>query len=198
VDDDLFGVDPRLPPDERVLFFGRLDYAPNLHGLERMLREVWPHVVAARPGAVLRIAGAGRAPRVEAAARAAERVELLGFVPDLRSELECARVIAVAVWQGGGTRLKALEGLASARPVVGTALGVAGIGFEHGRHGLVSDEPAAFAEAITALLGNTALSRELAAEGRALAERFRWRAATAVAEELYRDWLHRTNVQRAR
>jgi glycosyltransferase involved in cell wall biosynthesis len=197
VDDDLFGVDPALPADERVLFFGRLDYAPNAHGLERMLREVWPRVAADRPGAVLRIAGPGRAPGVEAAARGAERVELLGFVPDLRGELERARAIAVPVWQGGGTRLKVLEGLAAARPLVGTALGVAGIGFEHGRHGLVADEPAAFAEAVASLLGDANRSRQLAAEGRALAERFRWRSATAVAEELYRGWLHRTNVQPA-
>jgi polysaccharide biosynthesis protein PslH len=198
VDDDLFGVDPGLPQDERVLFFGRLDYAPNAHGLERMLREVWPGVAAARPGAVLRIAGAGPAARLEAAARRAKRVEVLGFVPDLRAELERARVIAVPVWQGGGTRLKVLEGLAAARPVVGTTLGVAGIGFEHSRHGLVADDAAVFAEAVASLLGDAARSRELAAEGRALAERFRWRAATSRAEELYRGLLHRTNVQSAR
>jgi glycosyltransferase involved in cell wall biosynthesis len=198
VDDDLFGVDPRLPAGERVLFFGRLDYRPNAHGLERMLTRVWPRIAAARPGAVLAIAGVGMGERLEALARRTERVEVLGFVPDLPAELERARLIAVPLWQGGGTRLKALEGLAAARPVVGTALGVAGIGFEHGRHGLVADDDAGFAEAIAALLGDGARSLELAAAGRALAERFRWSSVTAPAEDLYRGWLHRTNVQAGR
>jgi polysaccharide biosynthesis protein PslH len=195
VDDDVFGVDPRLPAGERVLFFGRLDYRPNAHGLERMLTRVWPRVAAARQAAVLAVAGVGMGEGLEALARRTERVEVLGFVPELTTELERARIVAAPVWQGGGTRLKALEGLAAARPLVGTALGVAGIGFEHGRHGLVADDDAAFVEAIVGLLGDDARSLALAAAGRALAERFRWSAATRPAEELYRGWLHRTNVQ---
>ena len=41
-----------------VLFFGRLDHAPNAIGLER-LRFSWPRVVATRPDASLRIVGGG-------------------------------------------------------------------------------------------------------------------------------------------
>jgi polysaccharide biosynthesis protein PslH len=195
VDEELFSVDPGLPPGERVLFFGRLDYAPNVHGLERMLTEVWPQVAVARPGAVLAIAGAGMSARLEALARRTERVEVLGFVPDLVPELARARVVAVPIWQGGGTRLKVLEGLAAARPLVGTPLGVAGVGFEAGRHGLVAGDPAGFASATAQLLEDAARSAELAARGRELASRFRWPEVTQPAEVLYRSWVNRTNVQ---
>jgi polysaccharide biosynthesis protein PslH len=188
VDAQLFQVDGALPAGQRVLFFGRLDYPPNTHGLERTLREVWPRIASARPDATFAIAGAGMPPRL---ARLAERegVEVLGFVPDLRGELARARVVLVPVWQGGGTRLKVLESLAAGRPVVGTRLGVSGIGFEDGRHGLTADRPESLAELVAELLSDAERSRRLAAEGRRLAERYRWDRALAPAEALYSGWL---------
>jgi glycosyltransferase involved in cell wall biosynthesis len=187
VDDEPFTIDPALPEGERVLFFGRLDYPPNTLAIERTLEMVWPRVLEQRPEAVLAIAGAGMPEDLQRRVEAAERVELLGFVPDLRAELERARLILVPVWEGGGTRLKVLEGLAAARPLAGTSLGVSGIGFEPGRHGLVEDDPGRLAEAVAELLADAERSLRVAAEGRRLAERFRWRETLRPAEELYRE-----------
>jgi polysaccharide biosynthesis protein PslH len=190
VDPELFEVDGAAPPGERVLFFGRLDYPPNAHGLERALLEVWPRIASARPDAKFAVAGAGMPHRLARLA-ARERVEVLGFVPDLPTELARARVVLVPVWQGGGTRLKVLEALAAARPVVGTRLGVSGIGFEDGRHGLTADHPEVLAELATTLLSDGERSRRLGAEGRRLAERYRWDRVLAPAEALYSDWLRK-------
>jgi glycosyltransferase involved in cell wall biosynthesis len=189
VDDDLFEVGDRLPDTDDVLFFGQLDYAPNEHGLERFLREAWPAVTAARPAARLRIAGSGMSSSLSALVDRTDGAEAVGFVPDLRSELARARVAIVPLWQGGGTRLKALESLAAARPVVGTRLGLEGVGFRHGVHGLVADTPAELAWACERLLADAEASHELASAGRRLAEGFRWERVTAPAEALYRDWL---------
>jgi glycosyltransferase involved in cell wall biosynthesis len=97
--------------------------------------------------------------------------------------------VVVPLWQGGGTRLKALESLAAARPVVGTPLGVEGIAFEQGVHGLVGDAPAELARGCVELLGDPERSRALSTAGRRLAEGYRWERVTAPAEELYRGWL---------
>jgi len=196
VDDEPFTIDAALPPGERVLFFGRLDYPPNVYAVERTLDAIWPRVIDRRPDAVLAIAGAGMPEPLKRRAAAAERVDPLGFVPELRVELERARLILVPVWEGGGTRLKVLEGLAAARPLAGTSLGVSGIGFEPGRHGLVEDDPRHLADAVAALLADREQSLRLAAEGRRLAERFRWQEVLRPAEELYRELSARTTVQR--
>ena len=71
-----------------------------------------------------------------------EGVEVLGLVADLPGALAAARAVIVPIWEGGGTRLKVLEALAAGRPVVGTSLGVGGVGFEDGRHGLLGERPA--------------------------------------------------------
>jgi glycosyltransferase involved in cell wall biosynthesis len=189
VDDELFYIDSRLPDHEDVLFFGQLDYAPNEHGITRFLRHGWPAVSEERPGARLRIVGRGMSRPLQALVERTEGAEAVGFAPDLAGELRRARLVVVPLWQGGGTRLKVLESMAAARPVAGTPLGVEGIGFEGGRHGLVANSEGELAQACVELLANADRGRALAAAGRTLAERYRWERVTEPAERLYRGWL---------
>jgi glycosyltransferase involved in cell wall biosynthesis len=189
VDDELFAIDERIPDSDRVLFFGQFDYAPNALGGRRLLREVWPRVIRERPGARLRLVGKGMDHELASEARAAEGVEVVGFVDALDAELADSSVVVVSIWHGGGTRLKVLESMAAARPIAGTPLGVSGIGFETERHGLIAETAPELASAVVRLLRDRELARGLAAEARRLAERYRWSAVTEPAETLYRDWI---------
>lgn len=190
VDEDLFSIGPPAGR-ARVLFFGRLDYAPNDHGLRRFLAEVWPAVAAARPDATLRVVGAGLGEQAAAATSQAPRAEAVGLVPDIRAELAACDVVAVPIWQGGGTRLKVLEALGAGRVVAGTPLGVSGLGVRGGEHAAVAEQPAELAAAMVGLLADQGAARELAAAGRRLAEAFRWSTVTAPAERLYASLLPR-------
>jgi polysaccharide biosynthesis protein PslH len=191
VDDGFFQIPPELPPGEAVLFFGQFDYAPNALGIERFLREGWPLVIDRRPDARLRLVGGGIGPELRELAARTRGVETLGFVPELTSVVASSRVVLVPVWAGGGTRLKALESLAAARPVAGTPLGMEGIGFEGGVHGELGENPADLARLTAELLTDGIRARRLAAAGRELAERFRWQRTTAPAERLYRELAER-------
>src|SRR4029077_7069690 len=74
------------PPDGRtVVFFGLLSYAPNIDGVIFFVQKIWPRVAEAHPEARFKIIG-GSAPR-SLLLLAGPRVELTGFVPDLRSPL---------------------------------------------------------------------------------------------------------------
>ncbi len=185
VDDEILAIPPELPDGEAVLFFGQLDYEPNRHGLSRLLREVWPRVHASRPAARLRVVGPGMPPELLRLASQTAGVGVIGVVPDVAVELAAARAVVVPIWQGGGTRRKALEALAAARPVVGTSFGMSGVGFTDRFHGLLADGPSGLAAALERVLEDARLSRELAAEGRRLAAEYRWSRVTAPARDLY-------------
>jgi glycosyltransferase involved in cell wall biosynthesis len=185
VDDDFFAAPLERRGAERILFFGQYDYQPNAQGIARFLGEGWPIVAAARPAARLRLAGKGMGDALRRLVERSERVEALGFVEDLAAELAASRLVVVPIWSGGGTRLKVLESLAAARPVVGTPLGVEGIGFEAGRHGAVADTAAGLGRAAVELLENHRLAMALADEGHRLADQFRWTRTMAPAERLY-------------
>jgi glycosyltransferase involved in cell wall biosynthesis len=189
VDEELFGIGAAPRDKEIVLFFGLLSFAPNARGIARFVREAWPRLARQRPRAVLRVVGAEASTELRRILASADRVEFPGEVPNISVELAASRIVVVPIWEGGGTRLKVLESLAAGRPVVGTPLGVGRIGFASGRHGLIEQSPAGLAGAAAELLADPAKAGTLAAEGRSLAERYRWSDALRPAEELYRQWI---------
>jgi polysaccharide biosynthesis protein PslH len=86
---------PTDPPlDTRtVVFFGLLSYFPNVDGVIHFVQDIWPRIVEVHPDARLKIVG-GRAPS-SVLGLASARVELTGFVPDLRPHLAAAATVVV-------------------------------------------------------------------------------------------------------
>lgn len=171
--------------EELAVFFGHFGYRPNRDGLLRFLRDGWPRTLAARPAARLAVAGPGIGAQERAELEASPGVDVLGLVDDLPALIARSAVVLVPLWEGGGTRLKALEAMAAARPVVGTPLGVERIGFEDGRHGLVAADAPGLADALATLLGDLPRAAKLGEQARAHAERYRWERVTAELEALY-------------
>ena len=190
VDDEFFDIPTGLPDNNDVLFFGLFDDAPNEEGVARFLKRGWPHLAASNQRARLLLAGKGMSESLARQVDGHERVVRLGFVPDLPDLLRRCRVVLVPVWHGGGTRLKVLEALASARPIRRqTGKAVEGIGAQSGQHTVLAEEPVELADAVARLLEDAAMSAELASSGRELAERFRWDRVLAGAESVYRAWI---------
>jgi glycosyltransferase involved in cell wall biosynthesis len=174
------------PPDGRtVVYFGLLSTVPNVDGVIHFVKEIWPRIAAACPDARCKIIG-GRPPPA-LLALAGPRIELTGFVPDLRPHLAAAAVLVVPLRLGGGTRLKIVEGMAMAKAIVSTTLGAEGIEAVPGRDLLIADEPAAFADAVNVLLANPSLAASIGRSARQLVvERYAWSGAARTLEEFYR------------
>jgi glycosyltransferase involved in cell wall biosynthesis len=176
------------PPDGRtIVFFGHLSYAPNVDGVIYFVEEIWPRIAEAHPEARLKIIG-GSPPR-PLQRLAGPRIELTGFVPDLRPHLAAAAVVVVPLRLGGGTRLKIVEAMAMAKAIVSTPLGAEGIEAVPGRDLLIEGQPAAFADAVNRLLGDPELAARVGQSARRLAvERYSWSGAAQALEGFYR-WI---------
>jgi glycosyltransferase involved in cell wall biosynthesis len=173
VDTQRFVPSP-LPDAPRLLFSGALYTSPNSDAATWFCRSVLPLIRVACPQASVDIVGA----RPPAGIRALDGLPGVRVHPDVVSIvpfLVSARVAIVPIRIGSGTRLKALEAWAAGRPVVGTTIGLEGLGAEHGVNAMVADAAADFAAAVIRLLTEDRLAAQLATEGRALAEtRYDW------------------------
>ncbi len=181
---------PRSSPRDpgTILFYGTLSYFPNLDGLLFFLREVMPVLRRQRPEVRLRIVGAS--PPDALRRFEGTDVTFTGFVPDLRVELERAGAVVAPLRIGGGTRLKVLEAMAMAAPLVSTTLGAEGLSVTHGRELLLADTAPAFASEVVRVLRDRDLGAELGRAGRRLVEeRYDWRASARALEALYHDAL---------
>jgi len=183
---------PPLPPAEEtlpLLFVGALFYHPNLRGLVWFVRQVLPQIRAVLPETRLRIVGQtlGRQGHgfKDWSWTSDPGVEMLGTVPDVAPHIRESQIEICPVLDGGGTRIKILESLAFAKPVVSTTLGAYGHPFGDAEGLIRRDDPAAFAEACVRLLRDAGERRRLGLAGRAaVAERHHPRVVEAQLREL--------------
>jgi glycosyltransferase involved in cell wall biosynthesis len=169
-----------------VVFNGVLNYRPNVDAASYLVDQVWPLVLERCPPA--RLVLVGRAPDREAQALRRPTVDVVGSVPDIRPYIGSAEVVAVPIRMGGGTRLKVVEALSMAKPMVSTSLGCEGLAVHDGEHLLIADDAETFARRILELFDDAELRRRLSSASRTLAEeRYSWHLAGDRLQALYQQ-----------
>jgi glycosyltransferase involved in cell wall biosynthesis len=162
-----------------IVFTGQMDYAPNIDAVRWFAGEVMPMLPRARfaivgrkpPEAVLRLAG--------------PRTIVTGAVPDVRSWLAAADVVAAPLRIARGIQNKVLEAMAMARPVVASPAAFEGIEAEPGRHLLVAAEAEAQAQAIAGLLDDPKQAAAIGLAARRRMEQvYRWEARLDALGEI--------------
>ena len=188
VDTAYFAPDPASAVSDQVsiVFTGTLDYRPNVDAALWFANEVLPLIRAVRADVRLLLVGRSPAPAVRAL-HDGHTVEVLGEVPDVRPYIGGAACYVVPMRIGGGVRLKLLEALAMAAPVVSTTMGAEGVDeLRNSAQLLIADAPAAFAAAVLRLLDDPQLATRLGQAGRALAcAQYDWQAIVPRLEQVY-------------
>jgi sugar transferase (PEP-CTERM/EpsH1 system associated) len=173
VDVDYFAPSAEPVNPDSVVFSGRIGYRPNTDAVVFFAREVLPLILSERPRTVFTVVGAE--PPREVYRLAGSNVVVTGRVRDVRPYCQRAAVLVAPIRFGGGTRLKVLESLAMAKPLVSTSIGCEGIDVRGGEHLLLADSPDAIAAAVLQLLEDPCLAEAIGRRGRALVEsRYSW------------------------
>lgn len=173
-----------LPRAPRVLLAASFGYLPNVDGARWLCEEVWPRVRGRVPDAELALVGASPDAAVQRLA-ATDGVALHADVPAIAPWYAWARVVAVPLRIGTGTRLKVAEAMATGRPIVGTTVGVEGYGLVDGLHARVVDDAHGFADALVRLLTDDDEANALArAAVELVEERYSW---SRIGHDLARD-----------
>jgi sugar transferase (PEP-CTERM/EpsH1 system associated) len=184
VDVDYFQPDDTPVEPRTLVFNGVLDYRPNIDGVNFLVDEVLPLVRERFPDVRLTVVGRGPASEVKALER--RGVEATGEVPDVRPYLRGAAVVVVPIRMGSGTRLKVVEALSLAKPVVSTTLGCEGVDVHDREHLLIGDTAPAFAAQVERLFDDAEAGERLGRAGRELMERqYSWEYAGRLLEEVY-------------
>jgi glycosyltransferase involved in cell wall biosynthesis len=164
-----------------------MDFRPNVDATLWFARHVLPHIRAEAPHAHFLVVGQRPHRRLDPLRRQ-PGVTLTGWVEDVRPYIASAAIYVAPLRIGGGTRLKLLEAMAMARPVVATTLGAEGYPVTHGRELILADTPPAFAEAVLKLLRAPHRRIELGRAARAFVQqRYDWRTIVPRLEAVYAE-----------
>ena len=176
VDLDYYGYHAPVERTDTVIFSGAMDSRSNIDGIQFLMDEVWPLLIARRPDTRMIVAGRNPPPAlVERARQRGIAWTFTGFVDDIRPHVLAGSVSVIPLRVGSGTRLKVFEAMALGRPIISTALGVEGLPVEPGRHYVNAESAADFADAVADLLDDAATRERIASNARHLLEgRFGW------------------------
>jgi len=141
-----FGIN--LGPLQKVnnnglFFLGSLDWQPNIDGINWLSKMVSSSLVS-------KVIVAGRNPSKEISL--SDNLIMKGEVDDAEQFMKERGVMLVPLFSGSGIRIKILEAMAWGVPVIATSKAVEGLGVESGRHVLITDDPAQFADFANQLL----------------------------------------------
>jgi glycosyltransferase involved in cell wall biosynthesis len=118
------GDEPREP--RTAVFWGRLDFGPNIQALEWFVRRVWPLVRRRVPDARFTIIGFNPSEAV----RRLTSIDGISLVPDLqdlRSAVRRHALVVLPFVSGGGIKNKLLEAAALGLPIVCTPIAAHGL-----------------------------------------------------------------------
>jgi len=182
VDYDFFKPISRKKEFE-VVFIGNMGYPPNVNAAEYLANEILPLVHHSKPEARLLLAGASPDKRV--LALQTDKIQVTGWVDDIRECYAKARIFIAPMQIGTGLQNKLLEAMAMKIPCITSSLANSALGAKDGTEILVGNSPAEYAAHIIKLLENIVFADEIAEAGyRFVIGNYDWERATSKLEEI--------------
>jgi polysaccharide biosynthesis protein PslH len=186
---DLHYFSPTHPERRRhnLVFSGKMSYHANVAAALYLYQQIMPLVWQQKPEATLTIAGSKPPAIIQSLARD-PRVEVTGYVDDLRSYVERAEVMLSPMVYSVGIQNKVLEAMALGTPVVVAAQAAQALGARPGRDLLTASSAQEFATAALQVLDDASLQAALCASGRSYVEQQHdWRTVGGRLVDIYRQ-----------
>lgn len=158
VDTDYFAPPMVRANNKQLVFWGRMDFEPNIDAVSWFTKFIWPQLHAKHPDATFKVVGKNPTDAVMAL-NAIDGVEIVGGVPDIRPYVHgsCATVLPMRC--GGGIKNKLLEAAAMGIPMIATPK--ASDGLDGGLPILTCKSPTQWIECVENLWQNVGLSQKL-------------------------------------
>jgi glycosyltransferase involved in cell wall biosynthesis len=188
VDLEYFSPIPNQRESDIIIFTGKLSYHANHTAATYLANDIMPHIWEERPETKLQLIGKDPPAAIRRLAERENRIEVSGYVPDMRDYLRVASLAIAPLVYGAGIQNKVLEAMACGIPVAASSQAVSALGAVPGRDVLVADEPQEIAAAALKLLEDPHLNTQIGANGRAYVERHHdWNSIAAQLENIYRE-----------
>ena len=150
---------------DNIGYLGALDWQPNIEGLYWFMEKIWPYVKKQYPQASMQVAGRN-APNRLIKDLTKQGIEYIGEVPDAVEFTTQQSLMVVPLWSGSGIRVKIIEGMALAMPMVVTSMALEGIDATNGKHLHVADNAEIFTQKIIHLLKHPDAAKAMGYEAR--------------------------------
>lgn len=174
-------------PDELV-WTGSMKGPYNRDAVQYFLAEIWPLIHQVHPGITVNFVGDSPVEQLVRLAEKSAHVKYTGYVDDVRPYVADAAVFIAPLRSGSGTKIKVLNAMAQARPVVTTSIGAEGIEAWDGKEIIIADSPGEFAEKTMYLIQHPQEAQQIGLRARkVIEEKYAWSVLEEKIKNIYED-----------
>ena len=159
--DTYFDVCRADVPENDILFFGAMSRPENFKSALWFIEQVLPLLPEQ-----FRFVIVGNNPPPELLRCNGNRVLVKGFVEDVRPFFATALCFVCPLVSGAGIKIKILEALSAAVPVITNAIGIEGIPAQRGSDCIFAETPAEYADAVRRFAADADYRRSVGDSGR--------------------------------
>jgi len=172
----------------RLIWVGGMSGPYNSDAVDYFLDEILPLIRAKKPEVEVDFVGGYPTKKLKQQELKNSHIKLHGFVDDTRPLVQKAAVFIAPIRSGSGTKIKVLNAMSLAKPVVTTSVGAEGISVEADKNIIIADDPKVFAEKTIYLLNNQHIANEMGMAGRKIIEKYYdWNVIKENMEQLYNE-----------
>jgi sugar transferase (PEP-CTERM/EpsH1 system associated) len=180
VDESYLSYEKSGSQQNDLLFTGNMSYPPNITAANYIVNEVLPEL-----NEEIRVTIAGANPVKEVQSMQCDRVNITGFVDDLKSYYASHKIFVAPMFLGTGLQNKLLEAMAIGLPCVTTTMANNALKAKPGAEILIADNSVEFAQQIDLLLADSDLRARIAKNGREFIKKnYNWETVTKELIEL--------------
>ena len=143
-------------------FIGALDWIPNQEGLKWFLDNIWNKFLNYYSDIDFHIAGRYASDKFENYLKQYRNVVFHGEVDDAYKFMREHCIMIVPLLSGSGMRVKIIEAMANANPVISTTIGAEGISAENNSEIIIADSPELFCNKMFDLIQNVSAVNRIA------------------------------------
>lgn len=163
---------PTFEDRKHFIFIGNYKHQPNVDSVLELKNKIWPLISKMIPDAELHCFGAYASKQIEQLHKPDERFFVKGWVDDLQTTIENARVMLAPLRFGAGLKRKLIEAMQFGTPSLTTQIGSEGISDEKKWNGFILDDTIDFSEKAVQLYTNKSLWQKSQQKGFEILQNF--------------------------
>jgi sugar transferase (PEP-CTERM/EpsH1 system associated) len=186
VDIDYFSPGNGTTATGGLVWAGSMSGAYNRDAVDYFLSDIEPLIHARLPEVKMTFVGAAPTELLRRRAKENHHIVCTDYVDDVRPYVDRASIFIAPLRSGSGTKIKVLNAMAQAKPVVTTSIGAEGIVATPDEEIVIADDAHEFAGRVMALLENPKMACEIGQRARKRIEAlYDWKSITASMNKIY-------------
>jgi len=174
---------------KNIIFFGSLNYEPNISAIKWLINYVMPIVWSKDSSIILNIAGSNPTKEIYKISKKDTKIKLIPNPKSMNKVINKSIIAVAPLISGSGQQFKIIEAMANGLPVIASSKVASPFGFINKKDLIIEDDNFKFANAILNLVNNSKIRKELTKNSYLkIKDKYSWESSVKSLKSNYENY----------